>query len=341
MLVSVLMSVYKEDSRYIRESIESVLNQTFTDFEFIIVGDTPETDRDRVFRIIQEYAEKDKRIIFVPNKLNIGLTKSLNIGLRYCKGRYIARMDADDICVPERLEKQVIFMESNPQILASSAWLQLIDKNGKFIDGKVVKYNANSKELRLGLLSNSVLAHPVSIFRRIINNEMVRYDGSVAYAQDYSLWVWILQHGYGDLSNIQEVLLYYRITEGQITFAHRNAQLECAKKAQIKAFILNRLPVVESFLKLFSTITIDCSKNLRESEAKSSFKDYFKIIPITKKNYSAIKYLAFTYVSYFFPSSQKKVYRLLFDVSRCNPKLLLYIESEYFFDSMKRILRNK
>ena len=155
MLLSVLMSVYKEDTRYLREAIESILNQTYTDFEFVIVGDTPLSDRERVFGVIREYALKDRRIKFFPNENNIGLTKSLNVGLSHCSGKYIARMDADDISVSTRLEKQVVFMEANPKILASSAWFEFIDEEGNY-SGNIVRHIASAEQICLDILKISL-----------------------------------------------------------------------------------------------------------------------------------------------------------------------------------------
>ena len=147
MLVSVLMCVYKEDSEYLSQAIESILNQSYNDFEFIIVGDSPDSDRERVFSLIEEFAKRDSRIYFVQNKTNIGLPRSLNKGLKFCHGKYIARMDADDISYVNRLEEQVKFMETNPNILASGAWADFIDeKNNRA--GRGLRYYTNPRKIK-------------------------------------------------------------------------------------------------------------------------------------------------------------------------------------------------
>ncbi len=112
--VSVLMSVYNEPIEWIQEAIDSIIHQTFTDFEFIIVNDNPK--RKELATSLVVNAEKDNRITVISNAENIGLTKSLNIGLKHCKGKYIARMDADDISLPQRFEKQYSYMSFHTEI---------------------------------------------------------------------------------------------------------------------------------------------------------------------------------------------------------------------------------
>ena len=110
-LVSVIMSTYKEEEIFLRQAIESILDQTYKDFEYIIILDNP--DNDLHIKIIEEYTNIDKRIKFYINKKNIGLTASLNKGLELAKGIYICRMDADDISISNRIENQKKYLEEN------------------------------------------------------------------------------------------------------------------------------------------------------------------------------------------------------------------------------------
>src|SRR3989344_5781814 len=120
--ISVLMPAYNA-RKYIGEAIESILNQTFKDFEFIIINDC---STDKTKKIIEEYANKDARIKLINNATNLGLTKSLNIGLKEARGEYVARLDADDVALPERLEKQYEFMEKNKETTLVGAWAEII-----------------------------------------------------------------------------------------------------------------------------------------------------------------------------------------------------------------------
>lgn len=339
MQVSVLMSVCKEETRFLREAIESILNQTYRDFEFVIVGDSPQSDRERVFSVVEEYASKDSRIKFFPNDSNIGLTKSLNVGLKHCTGKYIARMDADDISVPERLEKQVAFMEANPHILASGAWFEFIDENGVHL-GDIIRHIESSDQIRMDILKNTVMGHPISIFHRIINNTEVRYDETMTYAQDYMLWVWILQ--YGEISNIQEVLLLYRINSNQITSRHGIEQQECAKKAQRNAFkLLYGFPIVETFMDVFSSMTINNVKDLPEKKAMKGFQDFFTQVKVSKKNYYVLKYLMDIYIKHFSHVTPKKHYHFLYDLTKRNKMLMLWSEADYIYHRITGVVKSR
>ena len=135
--VSVIMSTYKEKEKFLREAIESILNQSFQDFEFIIILDNP--DNELHISIIEEYALKDKRIRFYKNETNLGLTQSLNIGLSLAKGKYICRMDADDISENNRIELQKYYLEENNFDLIGGI-TQIIDENKIWIETQYVSF---------------------------------------------------------------------------------------------------------------------------------------------------------------------------------------------------------
>ena len=327
------MSVYKEKDSYLREAIESILNQTYKSFEFVIVGDTPPSDRERVFGIIEEYASRDERIKFIPNENNMGITKSLNVGLGYCTGKYIARMDADDISFPTRLEKQVAFMESNPHLLASSARCEYITEDGERT-GRILHFIQSSKKLRLIILKEPVLRHPLAIYKRIINGIEVRYDESFKYAQDYALWVWIMQHG--EISNIEEVLLYNRISKDQISTAHLPEQQLCAKGVQRNALeLLYDFPFSEAFMDSFFNITINVlipKKEISASRTMTDFQDYFSNLKVNRKNYYAIKYMINLYIKFFsYKTSNKRIYRYIYELTKKNKTLLVLCEMNFIF----------
>src|SRR3989339_1795602 len=123
--ISVVMPVYNS-AKYLSSSIESILNQTFSNFELIIIDDG---STDSTSQIIKKYIKLDKRIITVKNKTNLGICNSLNTGLRLAKGKYIARMDGDDWSYPERLFKQIFFMESHPKTVICGGAIEVCDDN--------------------------------------------------------------------------------------------------------------------------------------------------------------------------------------------------------------------
>jgi len=227
--ISVLMSVYN-DEEYLREAIESILNQTYDNFEFLIINDAS-TDSSR--DIILSY--KDTRIRLIGNDKNIGLSKSLNKGIKLAKCEYIARMDADDISLPERLEKQFNFMELNPNVGVCGTWY-------KFLDGSdtIYKPPQKSEKIKLLLFLRNVIGHPTAMIRKkcLIENK-IRYDGSMEKSQDYNLWVRLRE--YTEFYNLPDVCLLYRNHSDQISTALKNEQDYYADKERL--YQLNRLGI--------------------------------------------------------------------------------------------------
>lgn len=211
--VSVLMAVHNGE-KYLGEAIESILRQTFTDFEFIVVDDA---STDRSFEIAGAYT--DPRMVLVRNERNLGLTASLNRGLSLARGQYVARMDCDDISLPERLARQVAFMDANPDVGACGTWALDIDREGKVI---------GRREVPLGEHLNNFywresLIHPASMFR-FDPAAGPRYDTAARYSQDYDLWFRI-RAARLRLWNLPEPLLLYRVHEESITRTKSEAQL--------------------------------------------------------------------------------------------------------------------
>ncbi|MEM2115951.1 MAG: glycosyltransferase [Candidatus Woesearchaeota archaeon] len=185
--VSVIMSVYNEPESYLRKAIESILNQTYTDFEFIIILDNPKNEK--LDKIIKEYLEKDKRIVYLKNIKNLGLAGSLNQGIRIAKGKYIARMDADDISLPNRLKIQVEFMEKNKEIDLLFTFYNLIDEKGKFLGRIHPSINGKIHNPKKYFLMNKLyIHHPTLLVKSKILKENM-YDETLRSSEDYDLWL--------------------------------------------------------------------------------------------------------------------------------------------------------
>lgn len=224
--ISVVMSVYSEPIQWIAESIDSVLQQTFRDFEFIIINDNPSRIENGEF--LQDCRKKDSRIILLQNEANIGLTKSLNKGLEIAKGKYIARMDADDISVPTRFQKQFDFMESHPDTGICGSWI-------KYFGGKESVCQYPEIHAHMFLFFKSVFAHPVVFIRKeILSGHKLKYDENIRYSQDYDLWE--RMYPYTQFYNLPEVLLHYRISGEQISSNHTQEQLGITSKIRRRAF---------------------------------------------------------------------------------------------------------
>lgn len=247
--VSVVMAIYKEPVEWMRLSIDSILNQTFSDFEFIIINDNPQRQENR--NILNEYALKDIRIIVVQNESNIGLTKSLNKGLDIARGEYIARMDADDIACPERLEKQLEFMNNNPTVGAVGCNAYVI--NDKSLIISKISRPINMDDLRYLSIFESPIYHPASFYRRLILGNAVCYDEKIKYSQDYALWISLLKMS--DVANLQDRLIKYRITDSQISSAHHVEQQQFAFENQLRALTNIGIVLGEKDSSLFKSLT--------------------------------------------------------------------------------------
>ena len=207
-LVTVIMSVYNSET-YLKEAVDSILNQTFSDFEFIIVDDA---STDASTKILSEYS--DHRIHIILNKENIGLTKSLNMCLEKARGFYIARMDADDISLPHRLEMQISFLNTHPEIVCVGGDSIIINSENKKVGRK--KSLDNPIFLKFRMMLKNIISHPSLMFRKSTILKEGAYNEKFRNTQDYELWSRLLLKGY-QFSNITEPLIKYRLHDASIT----------------------------------------------------------------------------------------------------------------------------
>lgn len=201
--VSVLMPVLN-GLAFLKDSIESILSQSFNDFEFVIVNDV---STDGATELLNEYAKKDKRIRILQNKKNIGIVSSLNRGLRECCGEYIVRMDADDIAIRDRIEKQIKVMDSDQKIAVLGGSVSYIDARGKELG--IIRHCFLGKSY----LSTTPLLHPTVVIRKnYLTRNGLCYREKYYFAQDYFLWLELSK--VGKISAIDNIVLKYRITKG-------------------------------------------------------------------------------------------------------------------------------
>jgi glycosyltransferase involved in cell wall biosynthesis len=215
--VSVLMCVYNGES-YLREAVNSILTQTFTDFEFIIIDDG---STDSTATILAEYEPKDARLC-IHHQTNQGLIASLNKGLELAQGKYIARMDADDVSLPERLAKQVDFLETHPEIDVLGTGVQILDGSGN--TSPTLQSPTGPDVLRWCLCFFSPITHPTVMMRRQIVKRVGGYSPDMLYAEDYDLWRRL--SCVTRLSNLQDVLLHLRRHDANVSNRHASEQLQ-------------------------------------------------------------------------------------------------------------------
>jgi glycosyltransferase involved in cell wall biosynthesis len=210
-MISVIMSTYKEDERLLRESIESILNQTYKNFEYIIILDYPDNDVHK--RVIEEYALKDDRIHFYVNEKNMGLTDSLNRGLSLCHGEYIARMDADDISLPDRLERQMKHLEKNHYDLIGGI-TEMINENGTLLYS-IKSVPTDPKKINKALRYSQCIAHPTWLGRKEVFEKNAGYR-HMPLCEDYDFTLRAVLNGFV-ISNLNEPVLKYRMTSNSIS----------------------------------------------------------------------------------------------------------------------------
>ncbi|MCR5143835.1 MAG: glycosyltransferase [Lachnospiraceae bacterium] len=232
-IISVIMSTYNEEEDFLRVAVESILNQTYRDFEFLIGVDNP--NNASLIEILRSYADEDDRISIYINEENMGLAATLNKLIDIAKGRYIARMDADDKSEPTRLEKQLHFMEEN-NIDLTSCGVNVIDEQDNVIQ-KLEKLPATDAVIRKKMCINNCVPHPGWMVKRDLYIALGGYE-STPYCEDYEL---LLKARLGDwkFGNLDEMLLSYRMTTVSISRSNLYKQYLSMKYCQEK-YVLGR-----------------------------------------------------------------------------------------------------
>ena len=210
--VSVIMPCYNV-AQYVGEAIESILNQTFSDFEFIIINDGSTDD---TAQIIRRYAAQDKRIKFIDNTQNQGFIAVSNQCLDVAMGDYIAKMDSDDISVPERLETQVAFLDANPNIGMVGAAYKTF--------GAFERTIVNPKTIKLFDLLSGCKTTIVMFRRNIIEKHHLRYDSKFVACEDYDFYTRFIK--YADIANLPDVLYLYRIHGNNASIINNDIQTQ-------------------------------------------------------------------------------------------------------------------
>lgn len=221
--ISIVMSVYNEPLDWLRDSIESVLEQTFSDFEFIIVNDNP--DRGDIGDLLDQYKKADGRIRVITNNENLGLTKSLNKAIKAAGGKYIARMDADDVSLPERLALQYEFLEENDDIFLAGSSVEIIDQNGA-VRHSAIKHTRHTEIVQDMFGGRLALYHPTIMFR----NEGLLYREHFETAQDYDFYLNLLSKN-KKFGNLKDILLRYRVSNRSVSMEGKRKQVLSGKLA--------------------------------------------------------------------------------------------------------------
>ena len=233
------MPVYKTNEQFLREAIESILNQTCKDFEFLILDDCPHDTREE---IVKSY--KDKRIKYSINEKNIGISASRNKLIEMAQGEYLAVFDHDDISYPERLEKEAKYLDENKDIGVVSSWIRTIPKM------EISTQPKSNNDIKICLTNECCVMHSASMIRKsILTDNNIKYEEEFSPAEDWALWCRLID--YTNFYNLPEVLLDYRWHKTNTSIT-QDAQME---KATIKLKALMKTDRYDLYQKYYLACT--------------------------------------------------------------------------------------
>ncbi|OQB06151.1 MAG: putative glycosyltransferase EpsE [bacterium ADurb.Bin212] len=242
--VSVLMPAYNAES-YIGVAIESILSQTFRDLELIVIDDS---STDSTIEIVSEFAKNDDRLCIIRNSKNLKISRSLNKGLNIAKGRYVARMDADDWSYSDRIEKQYHFLEKNPKVGIVGGVMRVCDKNLKVIGTRF--YEKSDRSIRKKMFRYNPFCHPAIMVRKSIFDQVGGYNVYLADAEDYDLYFRI-----GNISkfaNLDCPIIKYRMNNSSISSIRSRNQERLTIFIRFKAWVEYGYPM--KFSDIFYTL---------------------------------------------------------------------------------------
>lgn len=278
-LVSVIIPCYNAE-KYVEEAIRSIMTQTYPNLEIIVTDDC---SSDNTLMILETLAAEDSRIQVIKNKENLKIVKSLNNMIEVAQGKYIARMDADDISLPERIEKQVNFMEENPEygLCGTNAWI--IDENGRIQGRRLLPENNN--EIAFFMAFFSPVYHPsILCVAKLLKENL--YSEDFPIAEDYELWFRLQRVKNVKFYNIQKNLLKYRKNRLQSSKTQNLSQIESSKKilkkykedAELDSHIRLMYPTQETIRKTDLNYINTVVKCISQQKYKYSYYVFIKIL---------------------------------------------------------------
>ena len=221
-LVSVILPVYNAEE-FIAYSIRSILNQTFSDFELILINDGSSDQSEQIILSFQ-----DERIRYYKNNSNLKLIETLNRGLAFAKGKYIARIDADDVCYLDRFEKQVVFLENNLEYGIVGSFAETFGNKQE-----VLKYVEEDEDIRYALITHNPYIHSTVMIRTsVLKDYHLKYKADQLHVEDYDLWIRMMKYSKGKILPV--VLLKYRIHGNQISNLNSDIQNKNTINIQLK-----------------------------------------------------------------------------------------------------------
>ncbi|GHV93178.1 hypothetical protein AGMMS50268_36810 [Spirochaetia bacterium] len=204
-LISVVLATFNEPPEYIAKSIQSILDQTIDDFELLLIDDSTKPD---TVETINTLTQGDSRIKLIRSSERMGFVQALNIGLKQAQGKYIARMDGDDISLPNRFELQLAYLESHPDVHVIGGSINIINEKGEIISCR--RFPTTSIKVKLFSIFRSPVSHPTVMMRKSIIEKGIYYDENFKKAEDLELWLRLIKYGY-NITNIPDIIVSSRV----------------------------------------------------------------------------------------------------------------------------------
>lgn len=298
-LVSVIMSTFNEEITWLEESINSILNQTYTNIEFIIILDNPKNIE--LKNLLKDYSEKDKRVIVIYNVENLGLVKSLNNGLAQAKGKYIARMDADDISNLNRIEQQIIYLEEHNLDFVFSSVICINEEGNEFKKTNLIPLNNRQVKKILGI--GNISFHPTWLCKSDVYIKLNGYR-DIDYCEDYDFSLRALDAGF-KIGKMSEPTLKYRVRKNSITQSNICKQFLNARVVrdyylkqklndyeEIQSTIKKKQAKLSvKYIKNYNLMDNYYNKSIESAKEKNYlYSIHYTIKAIIKNKYAVIKY---------------------------------------------------
>lgn len=266
-MISIIMSVYNEQENHLKLAIDSILNQTYKDYEFIIVLDNPQNLE--LAKILEQYEMGDERIVLLKNETNIGLSNSLNRAIKMAKNQLIARMDADDIAFPDRLEKQYIEINKGFDLVFTK--FEFIDEDSNFLK-KSQNMPTNSKTIYKIFKRKNIISHPTVMMKKNVVLDAGGYS-DLRVVEDYELWYRLLKLGYS-FGAVNDILLSYRIRRSSMTTSNYYLSQQAVEfiKKYYRNWDFKSIPTAEAFEEYYER------KKHREHHFNQAAQRYYTLI---------------------------------------------------------------
>ncbi|MFA7675834.1 MAG: glycosyltransferase family 2 protein [Candidatus Shapirobacteria bacterium] len=248
-LVTIYMPVFNA-TPYLSQAIESILNQSFSNFEFIIVDDASTDDS---WKIIKSYAKKDSRIVTIKNQINLGVSLTSNIAISKARGKFLARMDADDISFTNRIEKQIKFLNKHSKVVAVGGQCVVIDENNNIIGNK--NFPSQNKKLKDMIFWAVPIQQPsMMINLKKLPKNFIWYTPNQSSAEEINLMFRFIL--YGQIANLEDNLLFYRHLDNSLSHKNPKATFKLTLKSRFNALKLGFKPSIKAIILNLMQMTV-------------------------------------------------------------------------------------